>query len=125
MNDALSLCLPIIFDDFVEMFCRVVVSDLWIYGVSNLPAKENLNSEVNDGEILMQTDDQRSVNVTKSVPMLRQDSDIGLNLMMTAGTMHLDSTNTLLQTSKTSKSSPTLIVEQALAKRLSDWLQLV
>ena len=46
-GDLSSLDLEICFDDFTELFCRVVVSNLWIFEPENDSApKENLDEAI-------------------------------------------------------------------------------
>ena len=46
-GDLSSLDLEVCFDDFIELFCRLVVSNLWIFEPEDETAKkENLDSVV-------------------------------------------------------------------------------
>lgn len=79
-DDVSSLDLFVTFDDFIELFCRLVVSNLWIF------ASEDESAGL-----------ENRLTVPESDGLRRSTSRV-----TTAG-----------------------IVEQALAKRLSEWLKLI
>lgn len=88
-DDVSSLDLSVTFDDFVEMFCRVVVSDLWMFA----PEQEDNSVRASSPKTM----DKMSEGSTSN-PALRRQS---------------------------SSRSPVAIIENALAKRLSEWLKLI
>ncbi len=99
MGDIFSLCLPIIFDDFIEMLCRLMVSDLWIYGIHKLHKSHS----------------QQLMEATGG------STHLDIETMSTGG----ESIGSGAPLSSPIQGSPSSIVETALANRLQEWLSLI
>jgi hypothetical protein len=90
-DDASSLDLFVTFDDFVEMFCRLVVSDLWMFA----PEQEEGSVRASSPKTM---DKLTEGSVSNPTPALQRQS---------------------------SSRSPIVVIENALSKRLSEWLKLI
>ncbi|CAE7342973.1 RSPH10B [Symbiodinium microadriaticum] len=88
-DDISSLDLFVTFDDFVEMFCRLVVSDLWMFSPEQ---DETASTRAGSPKTMVQSEG------STSHPTLHRQG---------------------------SSRSPVSIIENALSKRLNEWLKLI
>lgn len=120
-NDMISLMTNIIFEDFVEIFCRVVVSDLWIFG-SAIVKKESTENLIDPSieEVSNLLNDDVEENTFTSV-----GGGVGGEAAVVNSMTEKRSEVKRKPSSGNKQIVPSMIVENEMAKRLSEWLQLI